>query len=44
MTEKVSRIRGDKDERHFKIREAVLALKSELEPHLMKEEKILFPI
>lgn len=44
MTEKVSRVHGDKDERLFKMREAFVALKAELEPHMMKEEKILFPI
>ncbi len=44
MTEKVSRVHGDKDERLFKMREAFVALKAELEPHMMKEERILFPI
>lgn len=44
MTEKVSRVHGDKDERLYKMREAFVALKAELEPHMMKEEKILFPI
>jgi len=44
MTEKVSRVHGDKDDRLFKMREAFVALKAELEPHMMKEEKILFPI
>lgn len=44
MTEKVSRVHGDKDVRLFKMREAFIALKAELEPHMMKEEKILFPI
>lgn len=44
MTEKVSRVHGDKDERLLKMREAFVALKAELEPHMMKEEKILFPI
>jgi len=44
MTEKVSRVHGDKDARLFKMREAFVALKAELEPHMMKEEKILFPI
>lgn len=44
MTEKVSRVHGDKDERLFKMREAFVALKAELEPHMMKEEKILFPL
>ncbi|EMI43425.1 iron-sulfur cluster repair di-iron protein [Rhodopirellula sp. SWK7] len=44
MTEKVSRVHGDKDERLFKMREAFVSLKAELEPHMMKEEKVLFPV
>lgn len=44
MTEKVSQVHGDKDERLFKMRQAFVALKAELEPHMMKEERILFPI
>lgn len=44
MTEKVSRVHGEKDERLFRMREAFVALKAELEPHMMKEEKILFPL
>ena len=44
MTEKVSRVHGDKDDRLLKMREAFVALKAELAPHMMKEEKILFPI
>ncbi len=44
MTEKVARVHGDKDGRLFKMRQAFVALKSELEPHMMKEERILFPI
>ncbi|TWU62215.1 iron-sulfur cluster repair di-iron protein [Crateriforma conspicua] len=44
MTEKVSRVHGDKDARLYKMREAFVALKAELEPHMMKEERILFPI
>jgi regulator of cell morphogenesis and NO signaling len=44
MTEKVARVHGDKDERLFKMRQAFVALKAELEPHMMKEERILFPI
>jgi regulator of cell morphogenesis and NO signaling len=44
MTEKVARVHGDKDERLFKMRQAFVALKAELEPHMMKEEWILFPI
>jgi regulator of cell morphogenesis and NO signaling len=44
MTEKVARVHGDKDERLFKMRQAFVALKAELEPHMMKEERVLFPI
>ena len=44
MTEKVARVHGDKDERLFQMRQAFIALKAELEPHMMKEERILFPI
>lgn len=44
MTEKVSRVHGDKDERLFRMRQAFVALKAELEPHMLKEERILFPI
>lgn len=44
MTEKVARVHGDKDERLHPMRDAFIALKAELEPHLMKEETVLFPI
>lgn len=44
MTEKVARVHGDRDERLYKMRQAFVALKAELEPHMMKEERILFPI
>lgn len=44
MTEKVSRVHGDKEPRLLEICDAFVALKAELEPHMMKEEKILFPI
>jgi regulator of cell morphogenesis and NO signaling len=44
MTEKVSRVHGDKEPRLLQVRQAFLALKGELEPHMMKEEMILFPI
>lgn len=44
MTEKVSRVHGDKEPRLRQVREAFVALKAELEPHMMKEEGILFPI
>jgi regulator of cell morphogenesis and NO signaling len=44
MTEKVSRVHGDKEPRLLQVREAFVALKAELEPHMMKEERVLFPI
>ena len=44
MTEKVARVHGDKEPRLHQVRDAFVALKNELEPHMMKEEKILFPI
>lgn len=44
MTEKVARVHGDKEPRLQQVREAFVALKAELEPHMMKEERILFPI
>lgn len=44
MTEKVARVHGDKDARLLKMRQAFIALKAELEPHMIKEETILFPI
>lgn len=44
MTDKVSRVHGDKDERLYQMREAFIALKTELVPHMMKEEQILFPM
>ncbi|MGV3484608.1 MAG: iron-sulfur cluster repair di-iron protein [Planctomycetaceae bacterium] len=44
MTEKVARVHGDTDRRLHRMREAFVALKAELEPHMMKEEMVLFPI
>ena len=44
MTEKVARVHGDKDSRLHRVRDAFVSLRSELEPHMMKEERILFPI
>ena len=44
MTEKVARVHGDKEPRLLQTRAAFVALKNELEPHMMKEERILFPI
>ncbi len=44
MTEKVARVHGDKDERLAEIRSVFMALKAELDSHMMKEEQILFPM
>ncbi len=44
MTEKVARVHGDKEPRLLQTRKAFVAIKAELEPHMMKEEKILFPM
>ncbi len=44
MTEKVARVHIDREPRLAQTRQAFLALKAELEPHMMKEERILFPI
>lgn len=44
MAAKVLAVHGDKDPRLAGIREAFAALKAELEPHMMKEEQILFPM
>lgn len=44
MTAKVARVHGDKDPRLHQVREAFVRLKAELEPHMFKEEQVLFPI
>jgi regulator of cell morphogenesis and NO signaling len=44
LTEKVSQVHGGKDARLLTTRDAFVALKAELEPHMMKEERILFPM
>lgn len=44
MTEKVARVHGEKQPKLKAIREAFVALRGELEPHMMKEERILFPM
>lgn len=44
MTEKVARVHGEKEPRLQQVRDAFVALKAELEPHMMKEERILFPM
>lgn len=44
MTEKVARVHGDKESRLLRVREAFCVLKAELEPHMEKEERVLFPL
>ena len=44
MSEKVARVHHDKDDRLAELRAVFLSLKAELEPHMMKEEQILFPM
>ncbi|WP_153557665.1 iron-sulfur cluster repair di-iron protein [Roseimaritima sediminicola] len=44
LTEKVSRVHGDKDARLHQMRQAFVALRAELEPHMLKEERVLFPM
>ncbi len=44
ITEKVARVHGEKEPRLRTVRQAFLTLRSELEPHMMKEERILFPM
>ncbi|MCO8121012.1 iron-sulfur cluster repair di-iron protein [Stieleria sp. TO1_6] len=44
MTNKVARVHGEHEPRLLQTREAFVALKNELEPHMMKEEQILFPL
>jgi len=44
MTQKVHRVHGDKEPRLADVRNAFVALKAELADHMMKEERILFPM
>ncbi len=44
MTEKVARVHGDKEPKLRAIRRIFDELKAELEPHMAKEEKVLFPM
>ena len=44
LTEKVARVHGDREPRLQRVREAFVALRAELEPHMIKEEHILFPM
>lgn len=44
MSAKVARVHGDKDGRLIELAAAVNALADELSSHMMKEERILFPV
>ena len=44
MARKVHRVHGEKDPALEEILQVVLALKSDLEQHMMKEEQVLFPM
>ncbi len=44
MTEKVARVHGDHDARLHDLRRAFVAFRAEVEPHTMKEDRVLFPI
>ncbi|MCA9734968.1 MAG: iron-sulfur cluster repair di-iron protein [Deferribacteres bacterium] len=44
MTNKVASVHGDKEPRLHQVRETFLALFGELSSHMMKEERILFPM
>lgn len=43
MAERVFRVHGHKDDNLEVLLEVVVALREDLEPHLMKEEQVLFP-
>lgn len=43
MAEKVARVHGEKDARLAELASVVRACRADLEPHLMKEEQVLFP-
>ncbi len=44
MTEKVATVHGEKEQRLAEIRETFVALANELSSHMMKEERVLFPM
>ncbi len=44
ITEKVARVHGDHDPRLHGIRKAFVALSDEMHNHMIKEEKVLFPM
>ncbi len=43
MARRVAQVHGEKDADLIKVRDVFLELRGELEPHMMKEENILFP-
>lgn len=44
LTEKVASVHGEKEARLFQVRDTYLMLAEELSTHMMKEERILFPM
>ncbi len=44
MTEKVARVHGQHEPRLLQVRDAFIALQAELEPHMRKEDTVLFPL
>lgn len=44
LVDKVSRVHGERHKELYDIRDTFYELKKDLEPHLMKEEKVLFPM
>lgn len=44
MTDKVAKVHGGEDPRLLQVRQAFEAFRAEVEPHMMKEEVILFPL
>jgi len=44
MTKKVAGVHGEREPRLQKIREAFVEFRNEIEPHMMKEERVLFPM
>ncbi len=43
MADKVARVHGEKDDRLAALAQLVRELRADLDPHLMKEEQVLFP-
>ena len=44
MTEKVARVHGEHEPRLHDVRRAFVAFREEVEPHMLKEERVLFPM